>query len=145
MIKGVSVRPCQPDECALVLDVWRDAGSMTSITDNIEVLRRLLQLTNTALLVAEHQHKLVGTVIAGWDGWRGNLYRLAVLPSHRKRGIGRLLVTEGENFLIAKGAQRIGGLVAKEDPLAVSFWDALADDGYKQDSTFNRYAKSIEQ
>jgi len=87
----------------------------------------------------------VGTVIAGWDGWRGNIYRLAVLPAYRKRGIGRLLVNEAENFLIAKGAQRIGGLVAKEEPLAVSFWDTLAENGFRRDSTFVRYAKSIEQ
>ncbi len=144
MIKGVTIRPCQPNECALVLEIWRDAGSMTSITDNVEVLRRLLQLTNTALLVAEHQNELVGTVIAAWDGWRGNIYRLAVLPAHRKRGIGRLLVNEAESFLVAKGAQRIGGLVARDEALAVSFWDALADDGFNRDETFVRYAKNIE-
>ena len=117
---------------------------MTSITDNIEVLRRLLQLANTALLVAEHQNRLVGTVTAGWDGWRGNIYRLAVLPAYQKRGIGRLLVNEAENFLVTKGAQRIGGLVARDEPLAVSFWDALADDGFRRDESFVRYAKSIE-
>ena len=144
MVTDVTIRPCQPDECIRVLEIWNEAGSMTSITDNIEVLRRLLRLNNTALLVAEHQNKLIGTVIAGWDGWRGNIYRLAVLPAYRKRGIGRFLVNEAENFLISKGAQRIGGLVAKEEPLAVSFWDALADDGFKRDSSFVRYAKSIE-
>ena len=93
MVKGVTVRRCKPDECALVLGIWKDAGSMTSITDNAEVLRHLLQITNTALLVAKHQKRIVGTVIAGWDGWRGNIYRLAGLPAYRKRGIARLLVS----------------------------------------------------
>ena len=95
--------------------------------------------------MAEHQNRLVGTVIAAWAGWRGNIYRLAVLPDCRKNGIARLLVSEAENFLAAKGAQRIGGLVAKDEPLAVSFWDALSDDGFRRDSSFVRYAKSIEQ
>ena len=144
MVKGVTVRRCKPDECALVLRIWKDAGSMTSVTDTAEVLSGLIKLTNTALLVAEHQNRLAGTVIAAWDGWRGNIYRLAVLPAHRKRGIGRLLVTEAENFLVTKGAQRIGGLVAKEEPLAVSFWNAMGNDGFKLDETFVRYAKNIE-
>ena len=143
MATNVTVRKCHPDECAFVLDLWKAAGSMPSITDTVEVLRRLLQLGGTTLLVAEHQSRLVGTVIAGFDGWRGNIYRLAVLPAYRKQGIARLLVREAENFLVAEGAQRIGGLVAKEQPVAVSFWDALADAGYNRDDTIVRYARSL--
>jgi ribosomal protein S18 acetylase RimI-like enzyme len=37
----------------------------------------------------------VGTLVAAWDGWRGNMYRLAVLPEHRRAGIGRELVDAG--------------------------------------------------
>ncbi len=32
----------------------------------------------------------------GWDGWRGNMYRLAVDPQHRRLGLARRLVEEGE-------------------------------------------------
>jgi hypothetical protein len=31
---------------------------------------------------------LTGAIIAGWDGWRGNLYRLAVLPAGRRDRLG---------------------------------------------------------
>lgn len=141
---GVTIRPCQQDECAVDMDLWKDAGSIPSITDNVKVLRRLIQNTSTVLLVAEYQNTLVGAVVAGWDGWRGNIYRLVVLPTYRRRGIGRLLVREAEYFFSAKGVQRIGGLVARGEPLAVSFWDALADAGYNRDSTFVRYAKNLE-
>ena len=142
MAARLTIRRCRSTECALVLGVWKEAGSMTSVTDTVEVLARLLQLENTALFIAEHKDRLVGTVIAGWDGWRGNLYRLAVIPAYRRQGLARLLVNEAESFLAAQGAQRIGGLVAREGPSAVSFWDAMADAGYARDESFVRYAKS---
>jgi hypothetical protein len=33
-----------------------------------------------SLLVATIDNQIVGSVIGGWDGWRGNIYRLAVTP-----------------------------------------------------------------
>ena len=143
MATSVTIRKCRPDECALVLDLWKAAGSMTSVTDTVEVLRSLLQLDGATLLVAENENMLVGTVIAGYDGWRGNIYRLAVLPDYQRRGIAKLLVKEAEKFLVSQGAQRIGGLVAKEKPVAVSFWNALVDNGYNRDESFVRYAKNL--
>ncbi len=142
MATVAKIRRCRPDECALVLQVWKEAGSMTSVTDTVEVLARLLQMPATILLVAEHQGRLVGSIIAAFDGWRGNLYRLAVVPAYRRQGLARRLVKEAENFLISQDAQRIGGLVAKSGPLAVAFWDSLDEDGYVRDESFVRYVKS---
>jgi len=35
------------------------------------------------VLFAEEEGHIVGTVIGGFDGWRGNIYRLAVHPEHQ--------------------------------------------------------------
>jgi hypothetical protein len=43
-------------------------------------VERLLEDGDGALLVAEADGRVVGAIVAGWDGWRGNMYRLAVLP-----------------------------------------------------------------
>ena len=40
-------------------------------------------------MVAESSGQIAGSVIAGWDGWRGSVYRLAVAPAHRRSGSGR--------------------------------------------------------
>ena len=143
MIAGVTIRPCRLDECSIVLDLWEEAGTIPAVTDRPEVLSCLIQNADAVLLVAEYQSILVGTVIAAWDGWRGNIYRLAVLPTYRRRGIGRLLVKGAEVFLSGRGAQRISILVANGEPLAVSFWDALIDAGYNRDLRIVRYAKTL--
>jgi ribosomal protein S18 acetylase RimI-like enzyme len=59
------------------------------------------------LVVAEADGTLVATVIGAWDGWRGNIYRLAVLPAYRRRGIARAPVAEADRMLRQMGARRI--------------------------------------
>jgi hypothetical protein len=74
------VRPGRPEEIPEVLALWRAAGSVPGVSDDPASLGRLLETSGDALLVAQVEGRLAGTIIAGWDGWRGSLYRLAVLP-----------------------------------------------------------------
>ena len=68
---------------------------------------------------------MVGTLIATWDGWRGNMYRLAVRPEERRRGIAALLVGRGEQRLRALGCRRIQALVVGTDGRAAAFWTGV--------------------
>lgn len=58
------------------------------------------------LLVATEGGFVVGSILAGFDGFRGWLNRVAVLQSHRRRGIGTKLIREAENRLRVLGCQR---------------------------------------
>jgi ribosomal protein S18 acetylase RimI-like enzyme len=143
MTLNITIRPCHPDECAAILDLWKEAGSIPSVSDSVDVLERHLQKDDDLLLVAEYNSRLVGTVMGGWDGWRGNIYRLAVLPDYRRKGIGRALVQEIERRLSLRGARRISICVAKEEDSAVDFWEALKDMNYNRDLRIIRYVKSV--
>ena len=75
--------------------------------------------------------RIVGSVIGGWDGWRGNIYRLAVAPEARRHGAAAALVREVSARLAReKGARRITALVEKAHPDAVGFWESMASEGY---------------
>ena len=80
MTPEVVVRPGRREEIQDVLGLWREAGSVPSVSDDPASLERLLETSKDALLVAETDGRVMGTIIAGWDGWRANVYRLAVLP-----------------------------------------------------------------
>ena len=71
--------------------------------------------------MAERGEKIVGALIAAWDGWRGNMYRLAVREDHRRQGIGIALTRAGEETDGA-GAGGVTALVAFEDDAAGAFW-----------------------
>ena len=109
------------------------ADDRTSIT-------HLLTHDPQALLIAEQEGRIVGTLVAAWDGWRGNMYRLAVHPAQRRGGVGLALVRAGEERLVALGAQRITALVIAAHDDATGFWEAA---GYSHDVRMARYVKTI--
>jgi ribosomal protein S18 acetylase RimI-like enzyme len=105
-----------------VLALWRRADAVPSHTDDAACLLRLIDADADALILAEEGGAIVGTVIAGWDGWRGSIYRLAVLPTHRRRGMGRQLLERAEERLFRAGGRRLQAIVVEGDDQAVVFW-----------------------
>jgi ribosomal protein S18 acetylase RimI-like enzyme len=117
------LRSATPDDIAAVLAFWQEAAEPTS-TDSAEVLNSLVAHHPGALVVAEVNGRIVGTVIAGWDGWRGSVYRLAVGPDQRRSGLGQALLRAAEDRLTALGARRLHAIVVEANDNAVAFWTA---------------------
>ena len=140
----IEIRPCRLEECGAVLALWVRAGAIPSATDTLDEVTRLVRDHTDHLLVAIRQGTIVGSIIGGWDGWRGNIYRLAVAPEARRHGLARRLVQEAERALHAKGARRFSSLVARHEPHALAFWDALADIGWRRDARMLRYIKNAD-
>jgi ribosomal protein S18 acetylase RimI-like enzyme len=136
----VRLRTGTHDDTLDVLKLWGEAEAAPSTTDDPDGLNRLLPTAPSSLLIAEHQAQIVGTLIATFDGWRGNLYRLAVQPAHRRRGVARSLVIEGEHRLRSAGARRITALIAHELDGAEEFWRAA---GYGSDPHTTRFVKTL--
>jgi ribosomal protein S18 acetylase RimI-like enzyme len=137
---AVVIRPCRPDEGPALLDLWHHADASPSPTDTPEQVDQVIRDSAASVLVAVDDDLLVGSIIGGWDGWRGNLYRLAVLPSYRRRGVARALVAAAEERLAARGALRVSALVEHDHPWAVGFWDSI----YEPDPRMIRYVKKVD-
>ena len=135
-----ALRAGQPEDAAAAIALWEVAGAEPTVTDDPDRVRALLAHDPRALLVAEVDGAIVGTVIAGWDGWRGNLYRLVVHPSCRRQGLGKALVEEAEGRLLARRARRVNALVVRTDERAVAFWEAV---GYPFDDHIQRHVKTM--
>lgn len=120
----VVVRPCRPAEADAVLALWEMAEAPESVGADRRGVANLLERDPDALLVAELDGVIVGTIVAGWDGWRANLYRLAVLPASRRHGIALRLVEAAMERLRALGARRCGAIVLRDNSPAHGFWSA---------------------
>jgi ribosomal protein S18 acetylase RimI-like enzyme len=137
----LEIAPAREEDLGAVLELWEAARSRYSSTpDNAEVLARLLDRDAGALLVARRGERVVGTLIAAWDGWRGNMYRLAVAPEHRREGIGLALVRAGERRLWNCGGRRVTALVGAADDDATGLWHAA---GYEHDRLVSRFVKNL--
>ena len=135
------LRSAGDEDVPAVLELWSLARSEHAITpDRAEDVERLVREMPGSLLVAEDGGRLVGALIAAWDGWRGNMYRLAVHPDYRRHGIALSLVEEGERRLRLKGARRVTALVAREDDVAGALWVAA---GYAYDEVIGRFVRDV--
>lgn len=124
-----------------VLDLWAASRSgHASTTDRREDVERLVAESPAALLVAERNGEIVGALIAAWDGWRGNMYRLAVREEQRRLGIGLALTRAGEGHLRERGARRVTALVAYDDEVAGGFWESA---GYPFDREIGRRVRNL--
>ena len=143
MAEGITIRRARLDEVDQILAVWREAEATPGVTDDRDGVCRLLQTPHAMVLVAEADGRIAGTVIGAWDGWRGSIYRLAVAPGFRRRGLARSLVAEADRSLARLGARRITALVDGDHPWAVDFWNTLAASGYRHDEFMCRYVKTL--
>ena len=91
MSDEISIRECREDEGQALLELWGQAGDVVaSPTDTLDEVLAAISHSAAQFLVAESEGHIVGTIIGTWDGWRGEVYRLAVSPEVRRRGVARL-------------------------------------------------------
>jgi ribosomal protein S18 acetylase RimI-like enzyme len=128
------------DDVDAVLALLRRAEARPSSTESADDLRRLLERDPDALLLADAEGEIVGSLVAGWDGWRGTFYRLAVDPAHRRCGLATEMVRAGEERLRALGARRLNAIVESEEADAMAFW---ASAGYELQTARSRFVKNI--
>ena len=74
--------------------------------------------------------RVIGTVMAGYEGHRGWINYLAVGPGHRRGGFGRRLMEEAERLLRAVGCPKINLQVRTSNTEVLAFYRRL---GFVQD------------
>lgn len=118
------MRTADVPDAPAVLALWREADSVVTHTDDTDGVVALISHDHEALIVAEEDGRIIGSVVAGWDGWRGEIYRLAIAPSHRRQRLGQRLLNTAMDSLHQRGARRLGCIVVADDVDACGFWDA---------------------
>ncbi|MCT4353657.1 GNAT family N-acetyltransferase [Streptomyces sp. Je 1-79] len=123
-----------------VLSFWKVSAEGTSISDDRAGIERLVARDPEALILAERDGELAGTVIAGFDGWRCHLYRLAVHPDHRRRGVGGALLAAAEERFVRLGGRRADAMVLDHNALGQHAWRAAE---YGPQEQWTRWVKPL--
>ncbi|WP_406098846.1 GNAT family N-acetyltransferase [Streptomyces sp. NBC_01013] len=123
-----------------VLRFWPEAAEGTSISDDHDGVSRLIARDPEALLLAEREGLLVGSVITGFDGWRCHVYRLAVHPGFRRQGVGTALLEAADARFAALGGRRADAMVLEANERAQHAWAAA---GYHREDHWRRWVKPL--
>jgi ribosomal protein S18 acetylase RimI-like enzyme len=135
------LRSAEAHDVPAVLAFWQIAAEDAHRpVDTLGALATLQLRDPDALILAVDGPDIVGTIIAGWDGWRCHLYRLAVDPSRRRAGIGRVLIAAAEDRFRALGGGRVDAMVLDDNAPAHRIWRAC---GYRRQQEWSRWVKPL--
>lgn len=104
--------------------LWHDCGLTRPWNDPADDLARPLRGPASTVLAAV-EDGLVGTAMVGHDGHRAWVYYLAVRPDRRTAGVGRALMTAGEQWARDRGIPKLQLMVRSDNAAATAFYDRL--------------------
>ncbi len=130
-----SIRLFRTDDREAVVALWRTAfaGDPPRNEPNGVIERKELA-RDELFFVGVVDETIVGTVLAGFDGVRGWVYHLAVLPNFRRRGYAGSLMDHAEKRLSARGCPKLNLQVRTTNADVIAFYESR---GYAVDSVIS--------
>ncbi len=131
----MTIRPVTANDTDALVAFWRlvfpEYGDQTRPhRDPRANVERKLAFGDGLFWLAELEGRIVGTVVAGYDGHRGWIYSLGVHPEVRRSGAGRALLAQAERALAALGCPKVNLQVFAGNVGAQAFWRSV---GYAPD------------
>jgi ribosomal protein S18 acetylase RimI-like enzyme len=94
------------------------------------------------IFVAERGSIIIGACMGGYDGHRGWLYAVAVLPQARRSGVGKLLVTAAIEALKKLGCVKVNLQIRSTNKGVVAFYESL---GFSEEDRISMGGLLLEQ
>jgi ribosomal protein S18 acetylase RimI-like enzyme len=121
-----AIRPFLDADADAVVALWRLVfPDDPPHNDPATVIRQKLAVQRHLFLVALVDGALAGTALAGYDGHRGWVYKVAVHPQRRRAGVGTSLVRRAEEGLRALGCTKVNLQVRASNAGVVAFYQSL--------------------
>jgi ribosomal protein S18 acetylase RimI-like enzyme len=105
-----------------VVDVWLRAGLEFRPGDELEGIKVKIERDPDLFLVAEEGGRIVGSVMGAWDGRRGWIYHLGVLPSQQRRRVATSLIRGLESRMKKKGVVKVNALIMPWNGPSIAFF-----------------------
>ena len=126
----VDLRRFEADDRAAVVELWGRTELLRPWNDPDLDIDRKVAVDPEGFLVAVVDGRVVGTVMAGYDGHRGWINYLAVCPDVQGNGLGGRLVRRAEDVLARRGCPKVNLQIRTSNDAAVEFYRSI---GYEPD------------
>ena len=126
----MEVRAFRDSDEAAVIELWKACRLVVPWNDPSLDIRRKLAVQREMFLVGCLNGNVIASVMAGYDGHRGWINYLAVHPSNRRSGYGKVMMDAAESLLLAADCPKINLQVRSSNVSVLEFYRAI---GYKVD------------
>jgi len=136
----ITIRPFTFPDSEAVISLWKQCNLISSRNDPTEDIRLKMEWQPDLFLIAENKPgTIIGSIMAGYEGHRGWINYLGVLPEHRKKGIARKLFETAEEKLKALGCPKINLQIRITNSDVLAFYEKI---GFKSDNVVG-YGKRL--
>jgi ribosomal protein S18 acetylase RimI-like enzyme len=108
-----------------VIALWNACNLIVPQNDPLEDIQKKLAFQPELFFIALFDGQLIGSVMGGYEGHRGWIQYLAVLPAFQKRGYGKKLVSKAIVELRKLGCVKVNLQVRRSNAAVVGFYKHL--------------------
>ena len=125
---GFRIRPFRDGDEDDVLALWKLCELVRPWNNprrDIDSARGAASSEIFVAVTADGEERIVGSVMAGYDGHRGWVYYVAAHPEHRSRGLGGQLMRHAEAWLEELGAPKVMLMIREDNQGVRRFYEGL--------------------
>jgi ribosomal protein S18 acetylase RimI-like enzyme len=122
---ALTIEAIEDGDVTEVIALWQRCGSLRSWNDPARDIALARKETNATVLLGRNDGALVASVLVGHDGHRGWVYYVTVDPDHRFKGYGRVIMTAAEDWLRARGIEKLQLMVRGDNAKVHAFYQSL--------------------
>ena len=136
----ITIRPFSTTDTDAVISLWKQCNLVSPKNDPVEDIRLKMEWQPEFFLIAENENStIVGSIMAGYEGHRGWINYLGVVPEYRKKGIATKLMEAAEKKLKTHGCPKINLQVRTSNSDVLVFYEKI---GFKSDNVVG-YGKRL--
>jgi len=113
-----------------VVDLWEKCNLIVPWNDPVEDIKKKLDFQPDLFFIGLLDGRVVGSIMVGYEGHRGWMNYLAVLPEFQRRGYGGKLVQKAVDELKRLGCLKLNLQVRRSNTSVIDFYRHL---GFKED------------
>ncbi len=125
-----SIIPYSNQYQTAVIDLWRQCNLTVPSNDPVEDIKKKIDFQPALFFIALLFDQVIGSIMVGYEGHRGWINYLAVLPTFQKQGYGKLLIIKAVTELRKMGCVKVNLQIRPDNLQAIGFYQHL---GFKQE------------
>jgi ribosomal protein S18 acetylase RimI-like enzyme len=123
--QALTITSIADDDIADVIALWRRCGLTREWNDPAGDIALARREANATVLLGRNDGVVVASVLVGHDSHRGWVYYVSVDPDHRFKDYGRAIMTAAEDWLRARGIQKLMLMVRADNTQVHAFYKSL--------------------